>query len=168
MAQQPNIELTESDLPRRSAEPAAAHRWRPTKPGLITSPDEKPSGGAFGATGPDPGWALRLLSDYPLPDDDPDLKSVIAGLTMARAATLGRAAVREDIEASLILCGYGDNPPQSVVEQRERWLSAAPHDLRPGQTAVFEVDLDLLINKPDQIRFVLNHSEGARSESNSE
>jgi hypothetical protein len=64
MGQQPNIELDESDLPRPTPQPAPARRWRPTKPGLITAPSENPSGGYFGKTGPDPGWAIRIVNGY--------------------------------------------------------------------------------------------------------
>lgn len=158
MGQQPNIELHESDLPRKTPEPAPARRWRPTKPGLIVAPDGKPGGGMFGSTGPDHGWAWRLLNEYELPDDDPDLRSVVAGLTMARAAAMGRAAIREDIDVALTLCGYGDNLPAYLDERRVRWLDAAPHDKRPGQTAVMEVDPDLLAMKHEQLKYVLNRT----------
>lgn len=157
MGQQPNLELVESDLPRTVAKPAPPRRWSPTKTGLVTAPNEKPVGGLFGNTGPDPGWALRLLSEFDLISDDPNLKSIVTGLTMARAAILGRASVLGDIEVALILCGQDANAPQWVLDRRERWLAAAPHDKRPGETAVAEVDRDLLIRAPDEIRYVLNH-----------
>jgi hypothetical protein len=157
MGQQPNLELTESDLPRRTLQPGPPRRWRPLKPGLVTSPEERPTGGVFGNIGPDPGYALRLISGFELPDDDPDLKSVITGLTMARAALLGRAAVRDDIEVALILCGYWEESPPSLIERRERWLAAAPHDQRPGQTAVAETDPDHLVMKPSDLRYTIRH-----------
>lgn len=158
MGQQPNLELTESDLPRATLQPGPARRWRPTKPGLVTAPEENPEGGMFGHIGPDHGYALRLISGYDLPDDDPDLRSVVAGLTQARAAALGRAAISEDIEVALMLCGYWPESPPSLVERRQRWLAAAPHDQRPGQTAVAEVDDADLILKPDQLRAVLRRN----------
>jgi hypothetical protein len=158
MGQQPNLELTESDLPRVTLQPGPARRWRPTKPGLVTAPEENPEGGMFGHIGPDHGYALSLISGYDLPDDDPDLRSVVAGLTQARAAALGRAAIREDIEVALMLCGYWEESPRSLVERRQRWLAAAPHDQRPGQTAVADVDDADLILKPDQLRAVLRRT----------
>ena len=72
MGQQPNYEFTEKDKPREVLETPPARRWRPTKPGLITSPDQVPSGGRFGAAGPDAGFALRLLAEAELPEDDPN------------------------------------------------------------------------------------------------
>ncbi|MGF1618716.1 MAG: hypothetical protein ACFCU2_13070 [Acidimicrobiia bacterium] len=158
MGQQPNLELTESDLPRGRLQPGPARRWRPIKPGLVTAPEENPTGGMFGHIGPDHGYALRLISGFELPDDDPDLRAVVAGLAQARAAALGRAAVNEDIEVALMLCGYWPESPPSLVERRERWLAAAPHDRRPGQTAVADVDDADLILKPDQLRAVLRRT----------
>ncbi len=155
MGQQPNIELTEAEQPRQSLDTAPARRWRPTKPGLITSPEQNPSGGAFGSTGPDAGWAYRILRHYELPSDDPDLKSVVAALTMARAGSSGRAPVREDIEVALIFCGFWENAPKYLKERLERWLDAVPHDVRPGQTAVADVDAEDLVRKPEQIRYTL-------------
>ena len=157
MGQQPNIEITEGDKPRRVLEPPPARRWRPTKPGLVTSPDELPSGGRFGMAAPDGGWALRILSEAELPDDDPRLKAVLGGLMTARAAALGRAPIPEDLEAALALCGYGFDAPPEVIGRRERWLAAVPHEVRPGETAVAEVDRTLIVGKPEQIRWGLGH-----------
>lgn len=151
MAQQPNVEITEAERPRRSLEPGPAVKWRSGKPGMPEGPSGISGGGYFGTTGPDPGWGLRLLSQTELPDDDPNLRDVVAGLMLARAAALGRAPVPEDIEVALALCGYGFEAPTAVVERRRRWLEAAPHDRRPGATAVAEVDRDLLVLKPARV-----------------
>lgn len=156
MGQQPNIEFVESDLPRPVLEVAPPRRWRPTKPGLITTPEEKPIGGSFGNIGPDPGWAQRVIRAYGLPDSNPDLENVVIGLTMARAAMFGRGAVAEDVEVALLLCGYGDdNPPPASVERGRSWVAAVPHEQRPGQTAVAEVNPDYLKMKPAQLRVAL-------------
>jgi hypothetical protein len=153
MGQQPNIEVTEADKPRPVLQPPPARRWRPSiKPGIPTSPDEVPRGGNFGQVTPDGGWAWRLVNAAELPDDDPDLKAVLAALTMTRAGALGRAPVAEDLEVALIICGYGYEPPDEVAGRRERWKAAVPHEVRPGQTAVAEVDRDLIVRKPDELR----------------
>lgn len=151
MAQQPNIEITAAEKPRTRLEPGHAVKWRSTKPGMPDGPDGVAGGGYFGTTGPDPGWGLKILAEVELPDDDPRLHDVVAGLMLARAAALGRAPVPEDIEVALILCGFGYEPPTSVVEARERWLEAAAHDRRPGATAVGEVDRNVLVLKPESV-----------------
>jgi hypothetical protein len=159
MGQQPNIEITEAERPRPTPQPPPASRWRPDiKPGIPTSPDEVPSGGSFGQVTPDGGWGLRLINQAELPDDDPDLRDVIGALAMARAGALGRGPVPEDIEVGLALTGFGYEAPDEVTERRQRWLAAVPHEVRPGQTAVGEVDRDLLVKKPDEVRRLLGGS----------
>ncbi|HEX9762965.1 MAG TPA: hypothetical protein VGA97_07700 [Acidimicrobiia bacterium] len=159
MAQEPNVELTESDRPRRSLEPAPATGWRSSKPGLPKTPEDVPRGGGYGMPGPDPGWAWRVVSAARLPDDHPGLRAVVTGLVMARAAGLGRAAVPEDVEAALVLCGFGEEATSEALARRRRWLAAVPHESRPGATAVAEVDRALLTEKPERIRWALRHGD---------
>lgn len=152
MGQQPNLEIGDAEKPRTVPHTPPARRWRPTRPGMITSPQEQPSGGRFGMIGPDPGWALRIVNLTALPDDDPALPPVLGALMTARAAATGRAPSRQDLEAALILCGYGFDAPEEVVARRRRWLDAVRHEVRPGETAVAEVDRGLLVSTPDQIQ----------------
>ena len=159
MAQQPNVELTEATKPRPTLEPGPAVKWRSSKPGVPSGPDDVPEGGRFGSAGPDHGWAVKLVANAELPDDDERLRSVVIGLVQARAAASGRAPVPEDIEAALVLCGYGDDASDDLVHRREHWLAAVPHDKRPGETAVSEVDRDLIRAKPEQIRYAFRLSE---------
>jgi len=158
MGQQPNIDATEATRPRSVPQPPPARRWRPIRPGDPTAPDQVPKGGMFGTAAPDGGWALRIISASELPDDDDDLRLVLAALMVARAGALGRGPTREDLDVALILCGYGYEAEPEVIERRERWTRAVHHDLRPGETAVAEVDVDLIVNKPEQVRFALAHS----------
>ena len=155
MAQQPNVEVTSDELPRPTPQPGPAKKAREGKPGIPEGPADWPRGGAFGVTGPDPGWALRILSQTELPDDDPRLRKVITGLMLARSAVLGRAPVKEDIEVALVLCGYFDGAPKRLLERRKRWLAAVPHETRPGETAVAEIDRSELVNQPEQIEYLL-------------
>jgi hypothetical protein len=83
------------------------------------------------------------------------LRGVLAGLVTARAAALGRAPIPEDIEVGLVLCGYWSDAPTEIIEQRVRWLAAVPHEQRPGATAAGEVDRDLIVNKPEKVRWIL-------------
>lgn len=158
MAQQPNIELTDAERPRPVLSPGPAVRWRKDKPGIPRGPDDVPTGGVFGTTGPDPGWALLMLRRAELPDDDPRLRQVLEGLVLARSAELGRAPVPEDIEAGLALLGYGYEAPPAVIERRRRWFEAIPHEQRHGATAVAEVDRELLVRKPAEIVYALRRA----------
>lgn len=155
MAQQPNVELEAGELPRSTPEPGPAKKAREGKPGIPNGPSDWPRGGAFGVTGPDPGWALRILAQTELPDDDPRLRNVVTGLMLARSSVLGRAPVKEDIDVALVLCGYFEGAPRELVERRKRWLHAVPHETRPGETALSEVDRSELVNKPEQIEYLL-------------
>lgn len=158
MAQQPNVEITEAERPRPIPHPGVAVKWRADKPGIPDGPTGTPGGGYYGTTGPDPGWGHKIVNGALLPDDDPDLRKVLTGLVLARAAALGRAPVREDLDVALILCGYDEEAPASWIERRERWLEASPHEQRPGATAVAELDKGQLILKPDRLRYVIRHS----------
>lgn len=155
MAQQPNVEVTAEELPRPQAQPGPANTARADKPGLPEGPWDVPRGGPFGVTGPDPGYALRLLGMADLPDDDPRLPRVLNGLMLARSSVLGRAPIPEDIEVALVLCGYFAGAPASLIERRKRWLEAVPHETRPGETAVAEIDRSVLVNKPREIEYLL-------------
>lgn len=155
MAQQPNVEVTADELPRPTPEPGPANKARSDKPGLPDGPGDVPRGGSFGTTGPDPGWALHLLSLAELPDEDPRLVHVVNRLMLARSSVLGRAPVPEDIAVALVLCGYMSDPPAEIVARRRRWLEAVPHEIRPGETAAAEIDRSVLVNGPDQIEYLL-------------
>jgi hypothetical protein len=158
MAQQPNVEITDGERPRLIPQPGVAVKWRADKPGMPDGPSETPGGGYYGTTGPDPGWGIKIVNNAELPDDDPNVRRVLIGLVLARAAVLGRAPIREDLDVALILSGYDENPPQSLIERRMRWLDASPHEQRPGASAVAEVDKSQLILKPDRLRYAIRHS----------
>jgi hypothetical protein len=152
MGQQPNVEIDRSDLPRPTPEPDAPRRWRPTRPGVITSPDQMRWGGAFGTPGPDTGWALKIVGAADLADRSTGLELVLAALMAARASLLGRAPIPEDLEVAKILAGIGERLPPELSERRARWIEATVHEPSPGRMAVSEIDLDLLVLKPDQMR----------------
>ncbi|MGD2102276.1 MAG: hypothetical protein PVG83_08550 [Acidimicrobiia bacterium] len=151
MAQQPNVEITEAERPRRVPQPGPAGSWRATKPGVPAGPDDVPRGGGFGEAGPDPGWAIKLVRQTRLPDDDPRLEKVVTGLVIARAAAFGRAAIPEDVDVALSLCGYGPRSAPGAETRRKRWLEATAHESRHGATAVSEVGRERLMQRPGRI-----------------
>jgi hypothetical protein len=152
MGQQPNVDIDSSDLPRPIPDTDPPRRWRPTRPGVIVSPDQMPWGGAFGTPGPDTGWALKLVRAADLPERSDGLEFVLAALMAARASHFGRAPVPEDLEVAKILAGFGEGLPADFVERRERWVETTAHEPSPGRAAVAEIQPDLLELKPDQIK----------------
>lgn len=155
MAQQPNIELDPSDLPREGLDTAPPRRWSPnTKPGVITAPTEVPRGRGFGTPGPDTGWALKIIRHIE-GAIDPDLEAVFASLMSARASMFGRAPIPEDLEVAKLLCGIGEGLPLELAARRKRWLAEVPHERAKGRAAVADVDSDLLGQKPAEVRRVL-------------
>lgn len=154
MGQEPNIEPSPADLPRAEPHPGPGRRWRPTRPGVITSPEEKPDGPLFGHPGPDAGWAYQVIRAEGLPEDGPELEAVVAELMIARASHYGRAPIPEDLEVVKVLLGFDGGPPE-LVERRRRWLEAAAHEKPPGATALAEVDPALLVEPPERVRFAL-------------
>ena len=159
MGQQPNVVVGPEGRPTPSLDTAPSTGWRSDKPGIPKGPADVSRGGSFGMTGPDPGWAWKVVDQYPLPDDDPRLRLLVGGLVMARAAALGRGAIPVDVEAALAICGYENDARLELVQRRTRWLEATAHDQRPGATAVSEVDLRLLVEKPERIRWANRHTE---------
>ena len=161
MGQQPNIELGMSDLPRPTPHPAPARRWKPGRPGDLDGPSDVPWGGAFGTTGPDAGFALRLVAARDLPlapgEHRADADAVIAGLAAARASRLGRAPTGEDVDAGAALLGYrtADLPPavaDDLTRRRRRWIAGASHHPERVHRVVGTVDPDVLIEEPAAIR----------------
>lgn len=112
MGQQPNVPLVIEDLPRHTAHPPAPQRWSPNRPGEISGPASLPTGGHFGATGPDAGYALGLVKRRTLPGGEHhrgDVVALVAAVVTARAAALGRAPTPTDVDAALLLLALDDD-----------------------------------------------------------
>ncbi|MDP3983994.1 MAG: hypothetical protein Q8Q52_03185 [Acidimicrobiia bacterium] len=152
MGQQPNVELQPADRPRPVPEPGPARRWRPTRPGDITAPEQMRWGGAFGTPGPDTGYAMKLIAQADLPGRSPLLERLVATLMGARASLLGRAPILEDLEVAKEILGLGENPDPGLAEQRVKWMGMAAHEKIPGQVVVAEIDPELLRAKPAGVR----------------
>lgn len=122
MGQQPNIELDMSDLPRPTAHPAPARRWSPRRPGDLAGPQDVPSGGAFGTTGPDQGYAHFLAKTRSLDvgpaDDARDARDAVAVVATARAARFGKAPSMGDIDLAAVVLGYDhEGIPDAVLAE---------------------------------------------------
>src|SRR5690606_2740321 len=98
MAQQPNVEISPWDLPAPVLEPSPARRQKTRRPGVILDPDDMPESPWFGTPGPDTGFALRIISQAGVAEDDARLRTVLAALMGARASHFGRAPTRHDLD----------------------------------------------------------------------
>ena len=154
MGQQPNIELEIADLPRPVAHPAPARRWSPQRPGDFDSPEAVPRGTGFGTVGPDPGYANRLVRGRTLvtaPGENAhNARAAVAALAAARAAALGRAPVRGDVDIAILLLGYDATAaPADVLatlaQRRAGYLAGISHSARKAAALVDAVDADLLV-----------------------
>ena len=114
-----------------------------------------PSGEGFGTPGPDAGFAKTLINRADIPDRTPELEAVLSALMVARASSFGRAPTQKDLEVANVLCGVGVEVPDWVHERRAHWMHAIAHDKPKGKTAVSEVDRDLLVEEPEEVRSAL-------------
>lgn len=119
-----------------------------------------PWGGAFGTTGPDAGFALRLVAGRALTlakgEHRADADAVIAGLAAARASRLGRAPTGEDVDAGVALLGYETaGLPPAVVDdlttRRRRLIAGAAHHPDRVHRVVGTVEPGVLIEEPAAI-----------------
>ena len=161
MGQQPNIELELSDLPRPTAHTAPARRWSPGRPGDSATPLDVPSGGAFGSTGPDPGYALRLVRSRDLalgPAEHPhNAEAAVAAIAGARAAHLGRAPMIEDIEVASLVLGYDtEGVPADLIDDlvasRAGLIANISHSARKGTALIALVPIDVLTASPMELQ----------------
>ena len=163
MGQQPNIESSSLDLHMEGTERGAERRWKPSRPGEITSSADVPTGPSFGRPGPDTGWATRLLSatSYDRGDRPAILADLLTALMGARASAAGRGPVPQDVEVALSLVGLRsqDMDADSLARLalvRNRWLYAIAHEPSPGMAALADIDPGLLADTPVRVRARLN------------
>jgi len=147
MAQQPNIELEITDLPRPEPHPGPARSWRPGRPGDPTGPDDVPRGPLFGTPGPDAGFALRLLDTLgwaPAEGEHrADTEAALAAIIIARGSKEGRAPTRKDVDAALTLLGLGEVPPpvaDAFATYRKHRFAGFAHD--PERVELWLATLD--------------------------
>jgi len=131
MGQEPRIEIPLGDRPRATPGPAAARRWRASRPGDLHAPTDVPWGGAFGTPGPDAGYALKLAAEasYELEagESRDNVQSVLLLIMGARASWFGKAPSSEDLAWGLLVLGLDQREeiPQAararLAESRRYW-----------------------------------------------
>lgn len=146
MAQQPNVEIAVEEKPSAVPEPGAARSWEPRRPGDDIGPDQ-PWGGHFGRTGPNTGYALRLIAqaDFPRDHRADEVEAVVGTIAGARASHYGRAPVMGDVRVGLALLGFGvDGDPGALAARRDHILDHTAHEHTKGQAFVASVPDDVL------------------------
>lgn len=161
MGQQPNIELGISDLPRPKAHPAPARRWRADRPGDIASPEQMPSGGAFGTIGPDAGYATRLVRGRSLDlrpgESAHNAMDAVATLAAARAARAGRGPISQDVDVAVLILGYDATamPPDqidAVAAARITLAAGIGHSAGKAAALIDAIEPSLLDALPADVR----------------
>lgn len=153
MGQQPNIELSISDLPRPQPKPDPARSWSPGRPGELGGPDDHEWGGGFGTTGPDAGYALSLVAGRELDLAEGEHRSnadvAVAAVASARSSLFGRAPTMKDVDLAMVLLGYdSEGVPVKTAEvlasNRIEWFAAASHHPDKLTSFLTAVDADVL------------------------
>lgn len=151
MGQQPHISSPTEHRPRPVPNTAAARRWRPVRPGVITSPNQRPRGPRFGHPGPDAGWAFRILGETNHQELSPEQINVLARLMIARASRFGRAPIPEDMEVAKLIVETRPSDSVQRTSSWEDWVEEAGHEVSPGVTALLGIDPQLLDLSPSEL-----------------
>lgn len=153
MAQQPNIELRDSDLPRPEAGPNPERRWTPDRPGDLSGTGV-PWGGAFGTPGPDAGYALKLAAgrDLVLADHEhrADANAAVAAVAAARASLAARGPTRVDIDAAIVILGY--DVESDLGSARAAAIAGAAHHPQRIRRLVAGIPMDVVEDTADVLR----------------
>ena len=161
MGQQPNLELVGTQPTEPGDEPGPPRPWHPTRPGEIQGPEEVPTGGPFGTTGPDAGYAYRLIAErdlvLPARERRADAVAVLGAVTAARAARFGRGPAAGDVEMAEMVLGYDtDGLPKDAVAkiatERLGWIAGAAHHPDRARRVVAAVPDEVLTADVEDIR----------------
>lgn len=154
MGQEPTFEIPPGDLPRTTAQPAPALRWKATRPGDLHAPSDVPWGGAFGTPGPDSGYARKLAAGatYQLGEDESrhNVESMLVLIMGARASLFGKAPSADDLAFGLMLLGLDtrEEIPGAVItrlaEGRRHWAPRVTHNQATARALVARLTPPLL------------------------
>jgi hypothetical protein len=153
MAQQPNIELRDSDLPRPEAGPNPERRWTPDRPGDVSGAGV-PWGGAFGTPGPDAGYAIKLAAGRELLLDEnehrADANLAVAAVAAARASLASRGPTKVDIDAAVVILGYDTESDFAAI--RAATIAGAAHHPQRIRRLVAGIPMDVIEDTADDLR----------------
>ncbi len=157
MGQQPNIEPGLGAAPRTKLGPGAARSWRPRRPAEVVGPQANPAGGMFGVTGPDAGYALKLVAQRELKlqpgEHHHDAAAAVAAIATARAARLGRAPIAADVAVAAVILGMDPAVPadEKLLGNRPGWIANVGHDAPKLRSIVADVPAEILSLEPQTV-----------------
>jgi hypothetical protein len=135
--------------------------WRSTRPGEALDP-VPPQGRAFGSTGPDLGYGLklaRLLVPKIKVTEGELAADAVAGcfaVGAKRAAMFGRAPVIFDMELAYALWGFLDGAPADLIAFRKPLFMGAAHEYWEQRQIVDRVKESTLRMTVDQAKAQLS------------
>jgi len=120
-----------------------------------------PWGGAYGTTGPDAGYALKLVKERMIPladgEDRHNAEEAIAALVGARASHFGRAPTGGDVDIAMLVLGYlPDGIPGDLIDglaaDRVPRIANLGHDAVRERALVASVPTDTLATAFDELQ----------------
>jgi hypothetical protein len=135
--------------------------WRSTRLGEALDP-VPPKGRAFGSTGPDLGYGLklaRLLVPKVKVTEGERVADAVAGcfaVGAKRAAMFGRAPVTFDMELAYAVWGFLDGAPAELVAFRKPLFMGAAHEYWEQRQIVDRVKDSTLRMTVDQVKAQLS------------
>lgn len=136
-----------------SSPPLRPGGWKADRPGEIAG--SQPTGAALGTTGPDQGYAYKLVRHLEDRMHLGDVKrdDAVAGsvaLAMKRAGLLGRAPVVHDLTSAFTIFGFLDADPPADLStwRREAFAEIASHHHYLERRELVDQVPDDLLRKP--------------------
>lgn len=156
MTQPTFVPVADSAAVRPSAPTAVPQVGRAKKPGLLGRPGS-PGGPGEGSPGPDAGYAMTLAEHLVHgldlgPVAEHDVVVGVALLAAKRAALVGRAPCRSDVELALDLFGWRHEADGAVAADRVRRFSGLAHSYFAQRAFVDAVPTEALTQTPGQVR----------------
>ncbi len=120
-----------------------------------------PWGGVYGTTGPDTGYALKLIRERMIPladgEDRHNAEEAIGALVGARASYFGRAPTPGDVDVAMVILGYDSTGVpakilQQLAEMRIPRIANRGHDLAKERALVAAVPIEHLTASVEELR----------------
>ncbi|MEZ5225415.1 MAG: hypothetical protein R2710_01745 [Acidimicrobiales bacterium] len=139
---------------RYSSPPRRGDSWVADRPGDLTTPG-MPRGVRLGTTGPDQGYAYKLVRQF---DDRLELGKVhradavagCVGVAMKRSALFGRGPMVHDLTAAFTLFGFLDDAPdpELVAFREAAFAEVSSHHHYVERQELIDMVPDAVLRRP--------------------